>query len=367
MKLADLEPDDIPADIDQDEFARTCIDASRVHGVSPHYLIAVANQASDGIKNTASKVPGSDAFGPFQITKETWATGAPPLGFTSDDRVDPFAQCFVAAKMTGDHNEGLQAVMPDQRFPTGAELYCAWTFGLTPATVILGSGRDRTQSVQVALGDVFKTAPDKVAPFMDANAGLLKVNGQPRTIAQVIDAIVDLLDPGLKLAVTLIDKVAPGLFNAVPDATGAPGDTTNAPWMAVAKQELAKNIHEPSVEIDKYFSETSLGQGHEGATAWCAAFVSYCIKKSTNKPLHYSARAADWLQIGSQAPGPAFGVIAVTFPMVAGSSGHVGFVQSADDKRVMLLAGNQHPAGGGSDAVCVREFAIGKIRGFRSV
>ena len=29
MKLADLEPDDVPADIDQDEFARTCIDAVR--------------------------------------------------------------------------------------------------------------------------------------------------------------------------------------------------------------------------------------------------------------------------------------------------------------------------------------------------
>ena len=71
--------------------------------------------------------------------------------------------------------------------------------------------------------------------------------------------------------------------------------------------------------------------------------------------------------IGSAAPAPAVGLVAVTFPLVEKSTGHVGFVTQADDKRVMLLAGNQPPAGGGRDGVTIREYAIGKIRGFRSI
>jgi uncharacterized protein (TIGR02594 family) len=358
----DLVPDGIAPDIDQEDFARQCLAAARSNGVSPHYLIAVAQHES-GIKNVQSPIASNNAFGPFQITKEAWTAAALPLGFGTDQRFDPTAQCFVAAKMTADANDALQAVLPDKRFPSGAELYCARVFDIKGAVTILGSGRDRSQSIQTALADVLPT-PDKVSAFIDANADLLKQNGQPCTINQVIDAIVAALDPGLQLAVTLIDKVEPGLF-AAPSLSQA--DAANTPWMSLANQELAKNIHEPSVEIDKYFSETNLGQGREGATAWCAAFVSWCIKKSTNKPLHYSALASDWLNNGSPAPGPAIGVVAVTFPLVTGSSGHVGFVTQADDKRVMLLAGNQRPAGGGADAVCIREFAIGKIRGFRSI
>jgi hypothetical protein len=222
MKLSDVTPDDISPDINPDDFATECLSAARIHGVSPHYLITVANYETDGIKNIPSKTAGSDAFGPFQITNEVWSTEAPPLGFTGDDRVDPFAQCYVAAKITAAANDGLKVVMPGQNPPTGAELYCSRLFGLTGATKILGSGRDRSQSIKDALGDVL--APDKIAPFMDANATLLKTKeGTPNTIQQVIDAIVAALDPSLKVAVTLINKVAPGLFDPPPSTSGTFG------------------------------------------------------------------------------------------------------------------------------------------------
>lgn len=353
-------------DAAREDFARACLLAGRVHGVSPHYLIAVANHESGGIKNPPPSGPQSSACGPFQITEDTWSTYGPPLGYGPDQRFDPFSQPFVTAKMASDATNELQTVLPNGRFPTGAELYLSHLFGIHGAKTILNADRldangTRSEKINVALAAIQNPSVN-VDNIMDGNASLLKPGGQPISVDELLDKVADLLQPGLAIAVDLIEKVEPGLYAALPE----PGDGAQTPWMATAKEELAKNISEPSQEINKYFTETGLGQGHGGETAWCAAFVSYCIKKSTNKPLHYSARASDWLNIGD-ASQAAYGAIGVTFPMVSGSSGHVGFVVQFDDKRVMLLAGNQKPAGGGRDAVCVREFAIGKMRGFRTV
>jgi tail lysozyme len=218
----DLVPDGILPDIDQDDFTRQCLAAARANTVSPHYLIVVANQVSK-IKNIPSPVAGSDAFGPFQLTSDTWTSVALPMQFSPEERFDPGSQCFVAAKITADQGSGLKPALPGGNAPTGAELFFTWTFGLTVATIVLGSGRDRSQSIQAALTDAFHNDAAKVTAAINANADLLKQGGQPRTIQQVLDAIVALLDPGLQLAITLIDKAEPGLFPAPTSTSGSLG------------------------------------------------------------------------------------------------------------------------------------------------
>lgn len=372
MGEPEIDPDFPEAmdDAARQQFAKACLDAGRIHGVSAHYLIAVANHESGGIKNPPPKGDESSACGPFQITRATWATYGYPLGFADHHRFDPFRQPYVAAKIASDGTDALKDALsdanyPDGRFPTGAELYFSHLFGVNGARSILAASNmspdgTRPTKIDVALGAIVPAV--NVAKIMEGNASLLKPEGTPVSVDELLKKVIDLLAPGLKIAVELIEKVEPGLYAP----TQSPTDATTTKWMVLAKQELQKNVRELSDEIIKYSAESGLGPGDRGQTAWCAAFVSWCIKKSTNLNLNYSARAADWLNIG-QSSEPMYGAIGVTFPLATDSSGHVGFVVQFDDKRVMLLAGNQTPAGGGPGSVCIREFPMAKMRGFRMV
>jgi hypothetical protein len=77
-----------------------------------------------------------------------------------------------------------------------------------------------------------------------------------------------------------------------------------------------------------------------------------------------SARAAHWLDWGFSLGRPAHGAVAVTFPQVEGSSGHVGIVTAAGVDKVRLLAGNQ-PNAAGDEAVCEADFKAAEIREYR--
>lgn len=353
--------------IDQAEFAEFCLAAARDYGTSAHYLIAVAHLES-GIRNVPS--PSGTAFGPFQIAEATWGDYAfdADVSLTDDDRFDPSSQSRVAAKIAVAATDALQVVLPDRRWPTYAELYCAHFFGLRGAETILAAARDRSRSTRDALMDVYKTAADPAAKaddIIDKNAGLLKPGGRVATVQEALAAIERRLEPGLALATRLINAIEPDLFSA----PASPTDGTSTPWMALAKaeigvQEIPGAASNP--RIDQFFRETGLAKPND-ETAWCAIFLSWCIKTSTNKPLPYSALARDWLKIGSKLPGPVYGAIAITHPLAAGSSGHVGFVVKADDSRVFLLGGNQTPPGGGPGAVCVTSFKKTSIREYHMV
>ena len=139
--------------------------------------------------------------------------------------------------------------------------------------------------------------------------------------------------------------------------------------MPVAKQELANDVVDGSPRVAQYFTATTLNPVPPGHVAWCAAFVSFCRYTCGDPARHIlgSAEAAAWLNIGTRLPGPAYGAVAVLQPLVAGSSGHVGFVVSWTADQITLLAGNQQPAGGGPDEVCTKDFKISLVRGWRSL
>lgn len=351
--------------IDKNAFAQSCIDAAEVFGTDASYLIAVAYVES-GIQNIAA--PGSTAFGPFQILAETWAAymGDPDLGYSADDRFDPMMQPGVAAKIAADGVAALSAAWADHRVPTAQELYFVHLFGEHGAVVILGGSYG--QSIRDALLQVYAgpNAANSADRVIAANKSLMTdATGQPLTINALLQAVGKRLDEGLAIALPLINAVDPDIY-AGPAAPPA-GAGASVPWMSVANQELAANVVDGSARVREYFTATTLGPVPPGHVAWCAAFVSFCRYTCGDNARHIlgSARAADWLNVGTKVPGPAYGAVAVLEPLVAGSSGHVGFVVKWAADTFTLLAGNQHPTGGGPDEVCTKDFKISLVRGWR--
>jgi uncharacterized protein (TIGR02594 family) len=358
----------IDPNIDEKDFANSCLSAARDFGTSAHYLIAVAFVES-GIKNIGS--PTSTAFGPFQILQETWIANMadPRLGLTAEDRFDPMMQPGVAAKLAAEGTDALSAILPDKRLPTAGELYFVHLFGQHGAVVILG--RDNSRSIRDALIEVYSPAPNadsKADAVIAANKPLMTdAAGHPLTVEDLLQAVDQRLDQGFSVAVKLINQVEPNLVTG-PSASAFPTpDDTAVPWMTIAKQQLAKQVTEGDPQIRKYFIATTLDPVPPGHVAWCAAFVAFCIFNCGDpaRKIKRSARAEDWLSVGDKLPGPQLGAVAVLEPLVDGSSGHVGFVAGWNSETLQLLAGNQTPPGGAAHAVCIKPFKMSEVRGWR--
>jgi uncharacterized protein (TIGR02594 family) len=278
------------------------------------------------------------------------------------DRFDPYAQTAVAARLVVKLTEEIRLVLPDKRLPTSDELYLGRN--LTPKGLNAFLGAKESDVVRAALGVAIP--PTDVNAIFALRPTLLTTK---ITAKELHTEIVKRLEAGFKRAVALILKVEPDLVFGPPETVD---ELKEVPWMAKAKEQENMPVEEipgaPSnPEIEKYFTATPLGRQNDDI-AWCAAFVSWCIKQAggSTKHINFSARAADWLANGDQLPGPQYGAIAVTMPLVPKSSGHVGFVVAWDATRVKLLAGNQKNAKG-KDAVCEKYFHIADVRGWRMV
>lgn len=102
-------------------------------------------------------------------------------------------------------------------------------------------------------------------------------------------------------------------------------------------------------------------------TAWCAAFVNWCLKKSGLPGLDTDTAglAEAWLDYGTSIDVPRYGAIAVIYKAAAASSAltstgnHVGFVIDGGlGDRVTLLGGNQ------GNQVKLSTFSGWQIKGF---
>jgi uncharacterized protein (TIGR02594 family) len=339
-----------------EDFAQTCLDVARRYGTSAHFLIALAD-AETGITNTAAP-GGGTAFGPFALTEEEWKANnaSAETGFADDGRFDPLAQAAIAARLIVKLTQEARDNLPDKRLATSEELYLARIFGSENLERLLNDN-SQTKTLRKALAPM---SPTDIDLIFARRPGLLTAG---ITVEQVRKAIAQKLSAGFEIAVALILKVEPDFSLGPPETAD---DVTDVPWMLKAKQELAKNIKESKTgsnpEIEKYFVDTTLGRQPDDV-AWCAAFVSWCIKESNgaHMPVVFSARAADWLKNGKNLAGPQYGAIVVTRPLAPKSSGHVGFAMSWDGTNVTILGGNQ------GDAVCTKDFHIDVVRGWRMV
>ena len=351
-KAAWLKPQTVDSNIDPVVFAQTCLSEARVQGTSAHFLIALAD-AESGMQNKLCEGAGG-RFGPFALTDADWTANNDPAktGYSDDMRFDSIAQVAVTAAMVVKLTAELQTKLQDQGLPNSEELYLARIFGAKGVPALIAAAAD-AKVRDVLAAPAYTT--DEVNAIFAARPSLLTADVKAQDVRTAIDAK---LDAGFEKAVAEITDVEPDLVVG-PSEASAP-DASSVPWMDKAKSQLGITAAGNPAQVTQYFTATTLG-AQPATTAWCAAFVSWCIKQSgkVDKVHVFSARAADWLQNGDKLEGPQFGAVGITKALVAGDSGHVGFVTSFDGRHITMLGGNQ------SHMVCEKPFRVDDFVGFR--
>jgi uncharacterized protein (TIGR02594 family) len=140
----------------------------------------------------------------------------------------------------------------------------------------------------------------------------------------------------------------------------------------------ADRLRERNPEIDKYFDDLRTDPAYDRKsrsfdiaptysrddrgqiTAWCAAFVNWCLIQAAAPHLGY-ATARSWLDFGTPVAHPIYGCITVIKPSssTGSTTGHVAFYVETRGNNVHLLGGNQ------GDAVSVSAFRESKVLGYR--
>jgi len=144
------------------------------------------------------------------------------------------------------------------------------------------------------------------------------------------------------------------------DAPAVAGAYIKPPWLTEAEKHIGKKKTARMVKDDPWVSELfkSLGaydwakDQTENTANWCAAFVSYCLKKTGQASLSGfdGMRALTYAEsYGKEIKRPVYGAIAI---VKRGGGGHIGFVVGYNKKSkvIKLLGGNQ----GGNSAVSIK-------------
>lgn len=155
------------------------------------------------------------------------------------------------------------------------------------------------------------------------------------------------------------------------------GPLGNPASQLLGRMEAAR-LKAGNPEIDKYFDgiktdpaydrkrrSFDIGSTHESGgygriTAWCAAFVNWCLAQAGVPHLGY-ATAKSWLEFGTPVAAPVHGCITIIRPSssTGSTTGHVAFFVERQGNRVVLLGGNQ------GDAVSEEPFKASSVQGYR--
>ena len=135
------------------------------------------------------------------------------------------------------------------------------------------------------------------------------------------------------------------LRNPVPGLVGE----MEAPKLAAANPEIAKYFDglktDPSYDKKGRsfdIGHVNAGEWHASVTAWCAAFVNWCLKQAGAPHLGY-ATAKSWLEFGQTIANPVYGCITIIKPSnsTGSTTGHVAFYVRHEGNKIVLLGGNQ--------------------------
>lgn len=114
-------------------------------------------------------------------------------------------------------------------------------------------------------------------------------------------------------------------------------------WLEVAAAELDVTETPGPLATDRIAEYlATVGEGPDDETAWCSAFVEWCMRAAGHPgPGKPNARAwIGWGHPGAYSPRP--GAVTVLWRERPDSwKGHVGFFVRSDAKRVCLIGGNQ--------------------------
>jgi uncharacterized protein (TIGR02594 family) len=122
-------------------------------------------------------------------------------------------------------------------------------------------------------------------------------------------------------------------------------------------KEYAGGDHNPRVV--QYFKTVGHSWVQDDETAWCAAFVGFCLEKaglgSTRK-----LNARSYLDYGNAVTKPQLGDVVVFWRNSPTSwQGHVGFYINEDEDGIRVLGGNQ------SNQVSIIEYPKQRLLGYR--
>ncbi|MER8855630.1 TIGR02594 family protein [Mesorhizobium australicum] len=368
-----------PKDLKQADFTNLCAIAAVTFNVDLAYLMALARTESGIAWNNqagvikASIYTDAGASGPFQFIRSTWDSLIKQVGTSfyvrSIDIIDPISQAVLAAYLANDGINRHQAKFGG--LPSPAELYLYHLFGWPAATKVLaGKGSDRIDALLMAVYE----DQAKVTAILKGNASLLMSSGLARTLDGVLDEVAGRLFEAYSANAALLANPQNWwpLSTAQPATAGGP-----TPWLQTAAAEIGQ-AESPgptnNPRISEYLSTVGFAPGRPDETAWCAAFVCWSLQNSGDATAIATAKkykssfAAEWLKLPNVLLEPAPGAIGITKAYSADTTGHVGFVKSVQNGKVLFLAGNQKPAGSpGPEQVCEKDFPRSDFVGFRWV
>lgn len=116
-----------------------------------------------------------------------------------------------------------------------------------------------------------------------------------------------------------------------------------------------------NAEVIKYFKEIGQDWVRNDETAWCAAFLNWCLMKA-GKPFSSSLMARNFLSYGVSTKKPEIGDIVVLWRVAKNSPyGHAGFYIKETKNSIFILGGNQ------SDEVNIKEYDKGMLLDYRKI
>lgn len=341
----EVEPSLTPVKMFPAQHRNFCIlvtSAAREYGPDRDYLMAVAYHASNKLHQDMGTVAEP---GPFRITAKEWTEAingiAKDLKLVEADRLDWRLQSGVAALRAADAARKMKPDLGD--FPTYTELYFGQRLGDPAAAAKILKG-DRTLKCKDVITDAVAQG--------STHAAALKAGSQ-----SVAEALADLkkgLVEGLAEALKIIDEMPPDIRFFRPNET-------DAPWMAVALQEEAREVAELPGEqsnerIVLYHKAAGVtSQADTDTIPWCASFVTFCMRESGIPEIEVSppefvdgkgpAWAPRWDTWGKECnPGDAPVGAVITVKTTGAETGHVGFLAALEEpgaQFIQLLGGNQ--------------------------
>ena len=124
-------------------------------------------------------------------------------------------------------------------------------------------------------------------------------------------------------------------------------------------KEIKGAKHNP--QIIEMFAAVGHSWIDNDETAWCAAFVGWCLK-SAGIPHLNEVAARKYEKYGTETKTPKVGDIVILWRGSPASwMGHAGFLHSMDEAHISILGGNQ------GNEVSIRKYPRNRLLSFRSV
>jgi hypothetical protein len=215
-------------DLDPESFVRECLIAERIFNnltstapnlVVADYLLARAFIETK-ITNAGSRIQGSDAVGPLQVSSAEWNSflqngdKTMTAGYTAADRNYPNVQVYGAAYRMHADGSAIAAVKTPQGAaspykPTFLDVFIAYILNDVNAACAVADAANASPTQP--LDQVLKTklTPDQTNAVFAARSQFTGTAAQPASIADFISATRSALDNGLQVAFSKIQQYAP--------------------------------------------------------------------------------------------------------------------------------------------------------------